>query len=348
MKNKVTIYDIAKKLNITAATVSRALNDNPKISKKTRELVFETSREMNYKPNKVALALKSGKSKTIGVIVPWINRSFFSNVIRGIEDELRPFGYHVIICQTYDDQEREIETISTLIDARVDGILMSISNAINDTEGSQLKHINSILKHHIPLIFFDRKRDVEGVSSVTIDDFEGGYKATEHLIKLGCMRIAHLTIDCSLEIYQQRYEGYKQALADYDIPYDDDYFLSTIDNSTDAGRTATEKLIKLASPPDAIFASSDFVALGAIQELRERGIRIPDDFCVSGFSNEPFTKFLELSITSVDQFPLEMGKKAAQVFLEQVTGDLSIQPKKVVLHPHLIIRASSMKMPSKV
>lgn len=343
MKNKVTIYDIAKKLNITAATVSRALNDNAKISKKTRVLVLETARKMNYKPNKVAIALKSGKSKTIGVIVPWINRSFFSNVIRGIEDELRPFGYHVIICQTYDNKEREIETINTLIDARVDGILMSISNAMNVNDETQLTHIEYILKQHIPLIFFDRKRDIDGVSSVTINDFEGGYKATEHLIARGCKRVAHLTIDCSLEIYQQRYEGYRQALTDYEIPYNDDYFLSTIDNSTEAGRTATEKLLKLEKIPDAIFASSDFLALGAIQELKEKGIRIPDDFCVSGFSNEPFTKFLELSITSVDQFPLDMGKTAAKVFLEQVTSAENILPKNVVLTPRLIIRASSKK-----
>ena len=153
MSKKTTIYDIAKKLNITAATVSRALSNNPKISEGTRKLVIETATQMNYKQNKLALALKSGKSFNVGVIVPRIDTNFFGSVIRGIEEELYPAGYQVIICQTHDIESREVENITTLINAQVDGILMSISSPNID-----LNIINHVIKKNIPLIFFDRKK----------------------------------------------------------------------------------------------------------------------------------------------------------------------------------------------
>lgn len=337
MSSKITIYDIAKKLNITAATVSRALNNNPKISEKTRQLVLDTAREMNYKQNKLALALKSGKSYNVGVIVPRMNRNFFSTVINGIEDELYPHGYHVIICQTYDLKEREIDNINTLLNAQVDGIFMSISNAM--TEKS---HLERIIAKNVPLIFFDRKKDMPGVSSVTINDFLGGYIATEHLIKTGCKTIVHLAGDRSLEIYKNRCEGYKQALKDNHLNFDKNYVIEA-PSKVEAGRNVVDELLKLEKMPDAIFSSSDFVALGVIQELKLRGFDIPNDISVVGFSNEPFTKFLELSISSVDQSPYEMGKIAAQVFLEKIADSDKKIEKKVVLTPELLIRKSSTK-----
>ncbi len=339
MSEKITIYDIAEKLNITAATVSRALNNNPKISKKTRELVMETAAKMNYKQNKLALALKSGKSHNVGVIVPYIDRNFFSSIIRGIEEELNPMGYHVIICQTQENEEREVETINTLLNAQVDGIIMSISKFTTDT-----LHFKNVLKKNKPLIFFDRIKEIKGVSTVTINDFEGGYKATQHLIDQGCKRIAHLSGDWTLNIYKNRLEGYKQALIDNNINFDTNYVIKS-KSDIEAGKKSVQKLLQMAEPPDAIFSSSDFQALGAIQELRDQGIKIPNDFCVVGFSNEPFTKFMELSISSVDQFPHEMGKMSANVFLEQVNNKSKTKiEKKVVLTPELHIRGSSSKL----
>src|SRR5690606_21213440 len=175
MNNKVTIYDIAKELNITAATVSRALNGNPNISEKTREKVLSMASSMNYKQNKLALALKSGKSNYIGVIVPRINTNFFGSVIRGLEEELNAKGYNIIICQSHNDEEQESKNIETLIDSHVDAIFIS-SSSKNTTS------LEKILKGNIPLIFFDRKKIMDNVSSVTIDDFAGGYIATKHLI----------------------------------------------------------------------------------------------------------------------------------------------------------------------
>lgn len=340
MDQKTTIYDIAKALDITAATVSRALNNNPKISQVTRQLVLDTAAKMNYKQNRLAQSLRSGKSNNVGVIVPRIDSNFFASVIRGIEEELRPQGYHVIICQTQEDETRQIENITALLNAQVDGILMSISNVsvANDHV------IKNVVDKNVPLIFFDRKKKMDGVSSVTINDFEGGYLATKNLIEQGCRRIAHLTGDQSLEIFENRHKGYQKALQDSGLPCNEEYVFQT-KSSVDAGRQAVEKLLALNPPPDGIFSSSDFAALGAIQELKERGIKIPDDFCVFGFGNEPFTRFMELSISSVDQSPLEMGKMAAKVFLEQISNTDNIKiEKKVVLNPELHIRKSSTRL----
>lgn len=338
MSPRITIYDIARELNITAATVSRALNNNPTISDKTRELVLEKAKEMNYRQNKVALALKSGKTFNVGVIVPRIDRSFFATVIKGIQDELYPHGYHVIICQTYDQKESEIDNIDALLNAQVDGIFMSISNAM-----TELSELNRIIKKNIPLIFFDRKREMPGVSSVTINDFEGGYKATEHLIKTGCKKIAHFAGDRTLHIYRDRFEGYKKALLDYKLDFDENYVIET-ESKVEAGMEATNQLIKLNPLPDAVFSSSDFAAVGLIKELKANGYAIPDDFSIVGFSNEPVTQFMELTISSVDQTPLEMGRMTAQIFLEQMNSSNQVKiEKKVVLTPRLLVRMSSTK-----
>ena len=333
---KVTIYDISKKLNISAATVSRALNNNPKISSKTRELVFAAAEEMNYKQNRLAQALKSGKSKNVGVIVPYINRNFFSSIIRGIEEELGPHGYHVIICQTHEQMDTEVEQINTLLNTQVDGIFMSISKSTTNID-----HFKKVLNEGKSLIFFDRKLDVPGVSSVVIDDFKAGYMSTEQLISQGCKRLAHFAGDLNLEIYKNRYEGYISALKDNGFKPDPAYVFTTL-SSIESGASAARKMWELKEKPDAVFSASDYTALGAIQELRKKGVRIPDDFCISGFSNEPFTKYMEMPISSVDQTPLRMGKIAAQVFLEQVnsTQKLTIE-KKVVLSPELLVRNSS-------
>ncbi|TQI69316.1 LacI family transcriptional regulator [Gramella sp. Hel_I_59] len=340
MKNteKVTIYDISKKLNISAATVSRALNNNPKISEKTRKLVAETAVAMNYKQNRLAQALKKGRTNNVGVIVPYINRSFFSSVIRGIEEELTPEGYHIIICQSHEEVKDEAEQLNTLLNTQIDGVFMSVSKTTQNTD-----HIRKAQEGGTPIVFFDRKIDVPGVSSVVLDDYKAGFMATEHLIKEGCSKIAHLSGDINLEIYKNRFEGYKAALEANQIKFEPDFVIQT-SSKIESGMQAVEDLWKLDKKPDAIFSAGDYAALGAIQELRARKIKIPEEVCVVGFSNEPFTKYMELPITSIDQTPQIMGKIAAQVFLEQVKEkkNLSIE-KKVVLPPELFIRETSSR-----
>lgn len=335
----MTIYDISEKLNISAATVSRALNDNPKISAKTKELVLKTAAAMNYKQNRLAQALQSGRTNNVGVVVPYINRSFFSSVIRGIEEELSPHGYHVIICQSHEDVVNEINQINTLLNAQIDGIFMSISKTTQNTD-----HIERVLKEKTPLVFFDRKKDLPGFSSVTIDDFQGGFTATEHLIKQGCRRIVHFSGDLNLEIYKNRCEGYKAALKKHGLPIRKEYIIQ-VNSKIESGASAIAELWEMEEKPDAIFSAGDYAALGAIQELKKRHVKIPEEVCVVGFSNEPFTKYMELPMSSVDQTPLEMGKIAAQVFLEQVKGKQTLTiEKKVVLAPELCIRNSSNRI----
>ncbi|MCF2221430.1 MAG: LacI family transcriptional regulator [Chlorobi bacterium] len=339
-KKNATIYDISKKLNVSVATVSRALNDHPRISEATKELVRKTAKEMNYKQNNLAKALKSGETKNVGIIVPFVNTNFFSSVIRGIEEELSPFGYHVIICQSHEDVNIEKRQLNTLLNAQVDGIFISVSKTTVNTE-----HIQSILDtSNTPIIFFDRKKDISGISTVTIDDYRGGYLATEHLIKEGYKNICHFAGDLNLEIYQNRLNGYKQALTDHDFKVKEENIVIT-ESSVDAGIDAIKKLWDRKSVPDAIFSSSDFAALGACQELKKRNIKIPQEVAVIGFSNEPFTQFMELPISSVDQTPVMMGKMAGQVFIESVKENsfgVSIE-KKVVLAPQLHIRKSSKR-----
>ena len=285
-KKNATIYDISKKLNISVATVSRALNDNPRISQATKELVVKTAKEMNYKQNNLAKALKSGETKNIGIIVPYINTNFFSSVIRGIEEELSPHGYHVIICQSHEDVVTEKKHLNTLLNAQVDGIFMSVSRTTIDTE-----HIQHILNTtNTPIIFFDRKKDIPGISTVTIDDYKGGYMATEHLIDEGYKNICHFAGDQNLEIYQNRLRGYKQALIDRQFQVKEENIVFT-GSSIDAGIDAVKKLWSSTSVPDAIFSTSDSTALGACQELKKRKIKIPQEVAVIGFSNEPFTQF---------------------------------------------------------
>ena len=341
-KDKVTIYDISKRLNISAATVSRALNDNKRVSVKTKEMVLKAAKEMNYQQNALALALKSGKTKNVGIVVPYINHNFFASVIRGIEEELTPVGYHVIICQTHENVKNEASQIQNLLNTHIDGIFISVTKSTQDTS-----HLQLIQEDGVPLIFFDRKKDMQGVSSVTINDFQGGFMATEHLIKQGCRDIAHLCVDLNLEIYRKRYEGYLEALKTYNLPIDKNLLIE-INSDLDSGIDAVKKLWQLPKKVDAIFSSSDYAALGAIQELKNRGLEIPKDVSVVGFSNEPFTQYMELPITSIDQTPVLMGKIAAQVFLEQVEEKQHISvEKKVVLTPELYIRNSSKRNASK-
>ena len=341
MSEKATIYDIAKELNISAATVSRALNNNPKISENTCKLVIEIAAKMNYKQNKLAQALRSGKSHNIGVIVPRIDSNFFASVIRSIEEELYLNKYNVIICQTHENEKREIENLNTLLNAQVDGILMSVSNVSSEND----KVIQKVLDKKVPIVFFDRKKNIDGISSVTINDFGAAYTATKHLIDNGSNKIAYLSGDRSLEIYENRFTGYRQALLDYGLAFNEDYVIQTKSN-VDAGHSAVKKLLKLKDKPDALFSSSDFAALGAIKELKEQGIRIPEDFCVVGFGNEPFTEFMELSISTVDQCTMKMGKVAAHILLEQIKHknfDTMKGEKKMVIDAQLQIRKSSSR-----
>lgn len=339
-KKNTTIYDISKKLNVSVATVSRALNNHPRISQATKELVVNMAKEMDYKQNNLAKALKSGETKTVGVIVPYINTNFFSSVIRGIEEELSPHGYRVIICQSHDDADIEKKQLNTLLHTQVDCIFISISKTTSD-----LEYVKKIIDTtNTPIIFFDRKKDIQGISTITIDDHKGAYQATEHLINEGYKNICHLSGDQNLEIYQNRLSGYISALKDHGLPVIQDNIINT-GSSIEEGINAMKNLWKRKVKPDAIFSASDFTALGVCKEIKNLKLKMPQDIGVIGFSNEPFTQFMELSISSVDQTPVMMGKVSGNVFLESIKDNFSgiTIEKKLVLTPILQIRQSSSR-----
>lgn len=338
MSKRSTIHDIAHELGITASTVSRALSDHPRISAETKKIVRAAAERVGYRMNGVASALRSGRTYTVGVIVPTADRSFLASVVRGIEEVANITGYNVMICQSNDNYEAELKDIAALLRAQVDGIILSIAKGTTD-----FQHFEKLRDQGIPLVLFDRVTFDAGVSTVTIDDYQSAFKATEHLIQQGCKRVAALAgIQQQLNIYQQRFMGYKDALAAYGLPYREEY-VRFCDLDIENGKAGAAAFRQLPEPPQGIFCASDYAALGVILHLKSIGVRIPKDVAVAGFVNEPFTTYIEPSLTTIDQHPVEMGQTAARLFLEQIeAGKGDFQPKNIVLQSDLIVRESSL------
>ena len=335
MKKRVTIQDLAKELGTTPSTVSRALRNHSAISKSMKKRVVELARKRNYQVNAMASGLRVGKSKTIGVIVPRINRDFFSNVIAGVEDVAFESGYTVVICQTHDRYEKEKQYINTLIGSGVGGILVSVS-----LETTSFDHFDEVNRLGIPLIFFDRVSTTTSINKIQNNDKVGAYKAVCHLIENGYKRIAHFSGPEHLNVYKDRKDGYLEALKDHGIPVDESIVINH-ELKIEDGRRDMERLMKKRNPPDAIFSASDYSALGALLYLKENGYKIPDDVGVVGYSNENFTALTSPGLTSVDQHGSEIGQYAAKVFLEEINNKGSKIPRTIILDPKLIVRKSS-------
>jgi LacI family transcriptional regulator len=337
-KERATIHDIAKKLNITASTVSRALNDHPRISEATKKTVQKTAEKIGYQPNNIAAALRNGKTNILGIIVPTADRSFFSSVVRGIEEIANKARYNVMICQTDDIYEKEVGSVQALLNARVDGVIASFAKGTQD-----FSHFSKLKDRGIPLIFFDRSNDELEVSQVVIDDFLGGYKATEHLIQQGCTRIAHFTNTRKISIYKDRLRGYREALIDNGLPYDERLVVES-DLQLQDGRNSMNKLLENGDMPDGIFSASAFGAVGALQVSKENGIKVPDQIAIVGFSNEIFMSFTDPTLSTIEQHSKRIGNAAAQIFLEEIGDDnVKFIPQKIVLKPELIVRESSLR-----
>lgn len=336
--NKVTIHDIAKELNIDSSTVSRALSDNPRVTQKTKDRILEKANELGYQRNLLASSLRKNKTNTIGVIVPRISRHFFSSAIAGIEETAYEAGYNVIICQSLEQLNREQKIANTLLANRVDGVLISVSMQTTNSDYLQL-----FKKNGKPLVFFDRHIDIPGNSNVVIDDFQGGFDATEHLILQGCKKIAHFSGPQDLEIYKNRFKGYQSALEKYNIELDSNLVIPSKLMELDGIESAT-KLLSQSIPIDGIFSANDTAAISALQYLKREGIKIPEDIAIVGFSNEPISSVIEPSLTTIDQPGFEMGKIAANLLLEQINSKPGkIVAETIILKPVLIKRNSSKK-----
>jgi len=336
---QVTILDIAEALGITPSTVSRALHDHPNISEETKKAVNDCAKRMRYRRNVAASSLRTGKSNTIGVIVPRINSHFISSAIGGIEIVANKAGYNIIICQSNESLAAETNAVRTLLSKRIDGMLASIS-----IETANSNHFREVINMKVPLVFFDRVCPDLDVSSVTVDDFKGACKATEHLVKQGCRRIAHFGGSVGLAMYRNRLEGYRQALMNHHIPIDEDLIFTTNQMTDTMGGMLIETLYKNQNLPDGICSSNDNLAAGAMKFLMGRRIKIPEQVAVIGFSNALFSQWMTPPLSTVDQHSELMGSHAVNLLLEEIeqTATDSVS-RNIVLNSELIIRESSLR-----
>ena len=338
-RKQATIRDIAGALGVTPSTVSRALHNHPNISDETKQAVNDCAEQMHYRQNVTASSLRTGKTKTIGVIVPRINSHFISSAIAGIETVSKKAGYSIIICQSNEMLEDETNAVRTLLSKRIDGMLASIS-----METTHSEHFREVIGMKTPLVFFDRVCTDLDVSSVTIDDFKGAYKATEHLVKQGCRRIVYFGGSTDLAIYRRRLDGYRQALNHHHIPIDENLIFTTNQMTDNMGSTLIETLYKNRHLPDGICSSNDNLAAGAMKFLIEHRVKIPEQIAIIGFSNALFSQWMTPQLSTVDQHSELMGSHAASLLLEEIRQTtVGCVPRNIVLHPELIIRGSSQR-----
>jgi len=336
-KSGTTITEIARELNISPSTVSRALNNHPAISKKTRDAVIDLAKKLNYQPNLLALNLLRRRSNTIGIIVPEITSYFFSSVINGIQDLLSPLGFNMMISQSNESVEEEKSIIRSFASIRVDGFLISPSS-----ETKNFDHLKMLTENNIPLVIFDR--DCEGleVDKVFVDEYSGAFQAVEYLVKTGCRRIAHIAGSLTLSTARHRLQAYKDALKLHQIPVREEYIVESSGFTPEHGIEPTKKLLALPEPPDAVFAINDGVAIGAMSVIKEAGMVIPDEISVVGFDDDPHSCYFRPSLSTVWQPTYELGMLSARILMKRINtnNDLSkIRMEK--LYPELIVRGSS-------
>jgi LacI family transcriptional regulator len=334
-KGPATLKDIAKQLNVSISTVSKALGGSPEISKDTRKAVQGLARQMDYEPNQVAQNLRRNKTSTLGMIVPELATHFFAASLSGFQEVAAAKGYNVMICQSNECYEEEIRNIDTLVASRVDGLIISLSK-----ETSAYDHLRALFKRGIPLVFFDRVCDEINTSRIMVDDKDGAFKATEHLIQGGYQRIAHLSGPEKLSISKHRLDGYLEALRSYQRPVLPELIRQS-NLSTEDVIHQVNALLNLPQPPDALFAFNDQVAIQALQLMKARGISVPENMALVGFNNDPLTAHIEPSLTTVAQPAYQLGQLAARHILEQINHPDEYIPHKVVLKTELIVRDSS-------
>lgn len=336
----VTIKDIAKKLGVSPSTVSRALKDHPEISPKTKKVVTELANLLGYKPNEIALSLRSRKSKIIGLIIPEIVHHFFSSVISGIEEIAIEEGYNVMIFQSNESYTREVLNTQGLYSSRVDGLLVSLAKETKDYE-----HFKNLLKHDVPIVFFDRICEGLKTDRVIVDDYGGAFEAVQHLIDQGCKRILHLSGSDTLLIGRNRINGYKDALDENDMPFDENLVVQC-DNYEDA-LAKTGDIVKSMPDIDGIFAVNDFTAIGAMKAVKDAGKKIPDDIAVIGFTNGISSTMTDPSLSSVDQHGTEVGREATKLLLKRLKEDEKEEdhtPQTRIIRTDMIIRDSSRRI----
>ena len=337
---EITIYDIAKHLNISATTVSRGLKNNPAINKNTHKKIAEAAQELGYRSNMFASSLRSKRTHTIGVIVPRLNSNFMSSVLAGMEDAASSEHYNLIITQSLEKREKEKTNAHTMFNKRVDGLLISLAY---DTEN--ISHLQPFFNKGIPVVFFDRTYPHSESTSIVIDNYQAAYDVTKHLLDKGCKRIMHLGGNVLRDVYSERLRGYKRALQDYKISFDDKlHYVSNL--SEQAGIEAAEHILKMktTSRPDAVFAANDTAAVHCMMRLKAAGIKIPNDIAFAGFNNDPISNIIEPNLTTINYSGFQVGEVAVMNLINHLKGVSSTKTTNtIVLRADLIIRESSLK-----
>lgn len=337
---ETTLKEIAEELGISITTVSKALKNYPDVSQKTKAAVLELAEKLHYTPNSFAVNLRTKESKTIGLIIPTVVHYFFSKVIEGILEEAEKRNYLVIILQSNERYDLEKKQIELLLNKRVDGILMSLSN-----ETVEFGHLNSILEHKTPLVLFDKIAKIVKCSKVVIDDRKASYDAVNYLIKKGYKKIAHFRGSYIPQNSIDRFLGYKKALEDNNIIFDPNLvFLCDNNQDFDDGYNNAKKAITENNEIDAIFAISDLVAMGAMKYFNEVGIAIPKQVAVFGFSNWFMTSLISPKLTTIDQPGFEMGKQTAALLFDEINlkkDNLPVEIRTITLPTEIIVREST-------
>jgi len=339
MYEAITIKDIGKALGLSTSTVSRALRGSHEISAETKKMVVEYAEQFNYRPNPIALSLKERRSRSIGVVVCEIANNFFSQAINGIESVAYNRGYHVIISQSHESYDREIVNVEHLASRSVDGLLVSLS-----AETEQVEHFKNLHDKGFPIVFFDRITNAIDTHKVVADNYLGAYNATKHLIDAGYKKIAHVSSAAHLSISIERLEGYKAALKDNDIAYNESF----IKNCNHGGmiykelEDSVKNLLKLKDKPTAIFSAGDKLTVSCLLALNKLKIKVPDDMALVGFSNSPLVELMNPSLTVVMQPAFEMGQTAIELLINLIESKRPVTEfDKIVLQTQIVERESS-------
>jgi len=335
--SKVNLKDVAKALNISISTVSKALRDSYEIGETTKKKVVEQAQAMGYNPNPYAGFLRNQKSKTIAIIIPELTNNYFIQAISGAESIAQLNNYHILIYTTNDNKEKEISILYHLNNGRVDGVLMSISS-----NSSKYDHINKLIQAGIPVVFFDRICHEIETAKITTNDFASGFMATEHLIQAGCKKIAYLSISEFLSIDLKRKQGYLEALNKYDIPFRQEYIVQCSPEE-EGNVEKIQKLLVNKARPDGIFASVERLALTTYHVCKKNHIAIPQDLKIISFSNLRTADLLNPSLTTITQPAFDIGKEAAIILFKYLAKRKSLIPNEnIVVNSTLSIRDSTI------
>ncbi|MBX2827058.1 MAG: LacI family transcriptional regulator [Flavobacteriaceae bacterium] len=337
---QVTLKQIAENLGISITTVSKALKNYPDVSKKTKALVKEEAKKLQYKPNVFAVNLRTKQSKTVGLIIPEVVHHFFSSVINGIIEQAEKKGYLVIILQSNESYKLEKKQIDLLISKRVDGIMISLASTTVD-----ISHLQEVQSLDIPLVMFDKISKLIPCSKIVIDDRKAAYDATKHLIDSGCKRIAHFRGALLPQNSIDRFLGYKKALEDHGLTYDPSLVYICENVNYEEGREAAERLLKEHNDVDGIFTITDLVAVGAIAVFNERGVKVPDDISIMGFSNWFVSQAITPSLSTIDQPGYEMGKRTFKQLYKEMKAkkEGAPLPPKIKTLDTFVIKRNSTK-----